>query len=92
MTPWQKIMRAYNAEGGCRGLRLTGQDVEQLGQDGAIETRATNDDLVWEEETPPAGTYDALAECALCPFNRQFHVDGNVPTHQFQMIIEVILS
>lgn len=28
--------------------------------------------------------YDALEECSQCPFNQQFHVDGNVTTHKFQ--------
>jgi hypothetical protein len=44
MTPYQKIMRAYNAPGGYRGVRLTAEDVYALGGDGAIETRATLDD------------------------------------------------
>lgn len=45
MTPYQKIMRAYNDPKGVRGLTLSAEDVMALGQDSAIETRATNDDI-----------------------------------------------
>jgi hypothetical protein len=39
VTPWQKIMRAYYRQ---TGLRLTRDEINRLGQDGAIETRACN--------------------------------------------------
>lgn len=45
LTPWQKIMRAYDDPRGVRGLRLTADDVMLLGGDDAIATKAGNDDL-----------------------------------------------
>jgi hypothetical protein len=45
LTAHQKIMRAYEANGGPRGLRLSAEDVIELGRDGAVETCAENDNL-----------------------------------------------
>lgn len=45
MTPWEKIMRAYRRG---TGLRLTADEVIQLGSDSAIETQAGNDE--WERQ------------------------------------------
>ena len=45
MTPYQKIMRAYNDPNGSRGLWLTYDDIEQLGRDEMIRGAAVNDNI-----------------------------------------------
>lgn len=45
MTPWQKIMRAYNDPNGLRGLKLSEKDVRFLGSHEIIRAVARNDNI-----------------------------------------------
>lgn len=46
LNPWGRIMRAYRAD---RGVRLNAAEVNLLGQDDAIETRANVMEMTAEE-------------------------------------------
>jgi len=64
-TPWQRIMMAYRLG---RGVHFTPHDVWRLAQDGAIETKAGNDDVLWGEHPKghPHRDDDIDGPCPWC--------------------------
>lgn len=52
LSPWEKIMRAYRRG---TGLRLTAEEISELGQDSAIEQKAANDAYDKEQKQEAAG-------------------------------------